>query len=166
MDADTKKTALRMIPYGIYIMTAKHGDDVGSATVNWVTQTAFAPPMVVVGVKAESGVYEVLKKAGHFAINMCAKGQQGMAFAFFKPAEVEGETISGEPFHVGSTGAPILENTPASVECKLVEIVEKGDHHIVIGEVVDAHVRKHPDGRPDEAILEMKELGENVFYGG
>ena len=166
MDADVKKTALRMIPYGIYIMTAKDGDDVGSATVNWVTQTSFDPPLMVVGVKADSGIYSVIKKAGHFDINMCAKGQQGMAFAFFKPAEVEGETISGEAFHSGSTGAPILENTPASVECKLVEIVEKGDHHIVIGEVVDAHVRKHPDGRPDEAILEMKDLGENVFYGG
>ena len=166
MDADAKKTALRMIPYGIYVMTAKNGDDVASATVNWVTQTAFAPPLVVVGVKADSGVYAVLKEAGHFAINMCAKGQQGMAFAFFKPAEVEGEKISGEPFHPGSTGAPILENTPASIECKLVQIVEEGDHHIVIGEVVDAHVRTQPDGRPDEAILEMKDLGENVFYGG
>jgi len=166
MDADAKKTALRMIPYGIYVMTAKDDDEIGSATVNWVTQTAFDPPMIVVGVKADSGVYSVLKKSGHFAINMCAKGQQGMAFAFFKPADVDGETISGEPFHAGSTGAPILENTPASVECKLIEIVEKGDHHIVIGEVVDAHVRKHPEGRPDEAILEMKELGENVFYGG
>jgi hypothetical protein len=44
----------------------------------------------------------------------------------------------------------------------LVGIVEQGDHHIVI----DANVAQQPDGRPDEAILEMKELGDNVFYGG
>ena len=42
----------------------------------------------------------------------------------------------------------------------------QGDHHIVVGEVVGAQVAKAPDGRPDEAILEMKELGDNVFYGG
>ena len=166
MDADAKKTTLRMIPYGIYILTARDGDEYAAATVNWVTQTSFEPPLIVVGVKADSGPLVVMKKSGGFALNMCTKGQQGMAFGFFKPAEVEGEKISGEPFHPGSNGAPILENTPASVECKVVEIVEQGDHHIVVGEVTDVHLRQAPDGRPDEAILEMKELGDNVFYGG
>jgi hypothetical protein len=38
MDANVKKTALRMIPYGLYVLTAKGKDDaVAAATVNWVT---------------------------------------------------------------------------------------------------------------------------------
>lgn len=166
MDDGAKKTALRMIPYGIYIMTAESGGDVAAATVNWVTQTSFAPPLVAVGVKTDSGAYEVAKKAGHFALNMLGKGQQGMAFGFFKPAERDGNTISGEGFHSGSSGAPVLDSAHASVECKIVEIVERGDHHIFIGEVIDANVAKAPEGRADAAILEMKELGDNVFYGG
>ena len=89
-----------------------------------------------------------------------------MAFGFFKAATFEGDKVSGEPFHAGSTGAPILDNAIASVECQIVEIVEQGDHHIFVGEVVDANVTKQPEGRADEAILEMKELGDNVFYGG
>jgi hypothetical protein len=32
--------------------------------------------------------------------------------------------------------------------------------------VVDVHLNKPPAGRPDNAILEMKDLGENVYYGG
>jgi hypothetical protein len=36
----------------------------------------------------------------------------------------------------------------------------------VVGEVVEAHLNHAPSGRPDAAILEMKDLGENVFYGG
>ena len=36
-------------------------DVLGAATVNWVTQTAFAPPLVAVGVKADSGAYAALK---------------------------------------------------------------------------------------------------------
>jgi hypothetical protein len=32
--------------------------------------------------------------------------------------------------------------------------------------VVDAHLSKPISGRPDVAILEMKDLGDNVFYGG
>jgi flavin reductase (DIM6/NTAB) family NADH-FMN oxidoreductase RutF len=166
MDDDAKKTALRMIPYGIYVLTAETGDTIGAATVNWVTQTAFAPPLLAVGVKADSGAYAALKDAGHFALNMLGKGQQGIAFGFFKPAEKDGHTISGEPYRPGTTGAPILENAAASVECKVAEIVERGDHHIVIGEVVEAHVAKTPEGRPDLAILTMWELGDNVFYGG
>jgi flavin reductase (DIM6/NTAB) family NADH-FMN oxidoreductase RutF len=45
MNEDAKKTALRMIPYGIYVLTGDDGEgNVAAATVNWVTQTAFAPP--------------------------------------------------------------------------------------------------------------------------
>ena len=167
MDDDAKKTALRMIPYGIYVLTAEAPDGaVAAATVNWVTQTSFKPPLVAVGMKADSGAYAITKQAGHFALNMLGKGQQAAAFTFFKPAERDGDTISGEPFRTGSSGAPILEIAQASVECKVVEIVERGDHHIVIGEVIDANVAVPPEGRADEAILEMKELGDNVFYGG
>ena len=166
MDDDAKKPALRMIPYGIYVMTAERGGEIAAATVNWVTQTAFAPPLVAVGVKTDSSTYDIAREAGGFALNMLGKGQQGLAFGFFKPATVEGNKVSGEPFHAGSTGAPILDNAIASVECQIVEIVEQGDHHIFVGEVVDANVTKQPEGRADEAILEMKELGDNVFYGG
>ena len=166
MNEQTRKTALRMIPYGIYVMTAENEGEIAAATVNWVTQTSFAPPLLVVGVKSDSGAYAIAKAAGHFALNMLGKGQQGLAFGFFKPATVDGNTVSGEPFHAGSTGAPILDNAIASLECKIVEIVEQGDHHIMVGEVIEANVAKQPDGRADEAILEMKELGDNVFYGG
>ena len=45
MDADAKKTALRMIPYGIYVLTAEAGDGtIAAATVNWVTQNAAMVP--------------------------------------------------------------------------------------------------------------------------
>ncbi|MBT5415607.1 MAG: flavin reductase [Rhodospirillaceae bacterium] len=166
MDADVKKSTLRMIPYGLYVMTACHGEEVAAATVNWVTQTSFDPPLVAVAVKADSGAYAVAKKAGAFALNMLGKGQQGAAFGFFKPAERDGDTINGEPFHTGETGAPVLENMPAAAECKLLEIVERGDHHIFVGEVVAVRQGKATEGRPDDAILHMKELGDNVFYGG
>lgn len=167
MDDAAKKTALRMIPYGIYVLTAEDASgNVGAATVNWVTQTAFAPALLVVGVKADSSAYQVLQAAGVFGLNMLGKGQQGVAFAFFKPAEKGDGTISGEPYRRGGSGAPILERAIACLECRVVETVERGDHHIVVGEVVEAHVAKQPDARPDQAILHMADLGDNVFYGG
>ena len=167
MDNDAKKTVLRMIPYGIYVLTAAEGKDkVAAATVNWVTQTAFAPPLVVVGVKTDSGAYQIVKSAKTFALNMLGKDQKGLAFTFFKPANVSDGKISGQAYRTGTTGAPILTDAPAAVECRVTSIVEQGDHHIVVGEVTEAHLPKPIEGRPDAAILEMKDLGDNVFYGG
>jgi flavin reductase (DIM6/NTAB) family NADH-FMN oxidoreductase RutF len=167
MDANAKKTALRMIPYGLYVLTAQGTDGaVGAATVNWVTQASFAPPLVVVGVKADSQVHGLIKSAGAFALNVLGKGQGPLAFTFFKPAVREGQSISGEPFRAGSTGAPILEHTPAFLECRLLDTVERGDHSVFVGEVVDAGVSRAPSGRADDATLWLKDLGDNVFYGG
>jgi flavin reductase (DIM6/NTAB) family NADH-FMN oxidoreductase RutF len=167
MDANVKKTVLRMIPYGLYVLTAKGKDDaVAAATVNWVTQASFAPPLVVVGVKTDSHAHALIKDSKAFALNMLGKGQQAMAFTFFKPAVRESQTISGEPFRWGSTGAPVLERTPAYVECRLVDTVEKGDHSVFVGEVVDAGQGAQIEGRADDATLWLKELGPNVFYGG
>ncbi len=167
MDEAAKKTALRMIPYGIYILTTRAPDGtVAAATVNWVTQTAFKPPLVAIGVKTDSGAYATLRQAGHFVLNMLGKGQRGAAFAFFKPAKHDGDKISGEPSKPSATGSPVLTNALAMVECKLAQVVEMGDHHIIVGEVVAAAVHRAPEGRPDAAILEMKDLGATVFYGG
>ena len=148
MDANSKKTALRMIPYGLYVLTAGTKDGrVAAATVNWVTQASFEPPLVAVGVKADSGAHALIKETNAFALNVLGKGQGPLAFTFFKPAEVKGDTISGEKFRTGTTGAPILASTPAFVECRLVGTVEKGDHSVFVGEVVEAGVAKAPAGR-------------------
>ena len=167
MNADAKKAALRMIPYGIYVLTADDGmGGVAAATVNWVTQTAFAPPLVVVGVKTDSGAYGIVKSTKSFTLNMLGKAHKGLAFTFFKPAAVDGNTISGQAFHKGGNGAPILDAALAAVECKVTSIVEQGDHHIVVAEVTEAHMPNPIEGRLDAAILEMKDLGDNVYYGG
>src|SRR5262245_61052355 len=167
MDADAKKTALRMIPYGIYVLTADDGaGNVAGATVNWVTQTAFAPPLVVVGVKTDSGADSIIQKTKTFTLNMLGKEHKGLAFTFFKPAQLDGGKLSGQAIHKGANGAPILDAALAAVECKVSSIVEQGDHHIVVAEVTEAYVPHPISGRPDVAILEMKDLGDNVFYGG
>ena len=97
---------------------------------------------------------------------MLGKEHKGLAFTFFKPASVADGKISGQAYRKGTTGAPLLEVAPGAIECKVTSIVEQGDHHIVVGEVIEAHLPKPFTGRPDAAILEMKELGDNVFYGG
>lgn len=167
MDEDAKKTALRMIPYGIYVLTAETPDGkTVAATVNWVTQTSFKPPLVAVAIKADSSANAVVGETGTFALNILGKDQQGVAFAFFKPVERSGNKIGDEPVEEGETGVPLFANAAAVVECRVVETVAQGDHHIFVGEVVNARVNQAPSGRPDDAVLAMRDLGEKVFHGG
>jgi len=166
MDADAKKTALRMIPYGLYVLTGEGAGGVAAATVNWVTQASFQPPLVVVGVKADSGAHAVVKQERKFALNVLGKGQGDVAYKFFKPATREGDTIGGEKVTRGTNGAPLLDAAAASIECTLVDTVERGDHSVFVGEVTEVRLNRPPAGRPDAAVLELKDLGEKVFYGG
>src|SRR2546427_9874059 len=109
MDPNTRKTTLRMIPYGLYVLTAAHADgQVAAATVTWVTQASFEPPLVVVGVKMDSSAFAIIKESAAFALNVLGKGQQALAFTFFKPTSHTGDTISGERFRRATTGAPLL----------------------------------------------------------
>jgi flavin reductase (DIM6/NTAB) family NADH-FMN oxidoreductase RutF len=158
LDEEAKKKALRMIPYGLFVLTAKNGDDVAAATVNWVTQSSFKPPLVAVAIKAGTHPYETVKAAGSFAINVLGDGQKDLAQAFFMTVIPEGKTLGPVTFELGSTGAPIINETPAYWECRLVSVTEEGDHHIFLGEVVEAGLK---GGQP--ALL-MRDTG--WAYGG
>jgi flavin reductase (DIM6/NTAB) family NADH-FMN oxidoreductase RutF len=167
IDNDTKKTVLRMIPYGLFVLTSQGANDqVAAAAVNWVTQTSFKPPMVAVAVRADSFAHTLIQESGVFALNVLGKDQAAVAFAFFKPTVRDGMSLSGESFHYGETGAPILDNAPAYVECRVTGSLAGGDHTIFAGEVVAVGLKQPIQGRPDDAILALRDLGGSIFYGG
>ena len=167
IDNDTKKTVLRMIPYGLFVLTAYGaGDQVAAAAVNWVTQASFKPPLVAVAVRADSHAHALIQESGVFALNALGKEQAGVAFAFFKPTVRDGMTLSGEPFHYGETGCPILDRLPAFAECRVTGSLALGDHTIFAAEVVAVGLNQAIQGRPDDAILALRDLGANIFYGG
>ena len=153
-----KKSALLMIPYGLYVLTSRHGDQVGAGTVNWVTQTSFSPPLVAMGVKKDSGIYAALKQSGTFALSFLATGQKDAAFAFFKPTNVDGDTINGQAFTTFETGNPVISSAAAWVEGRIVGEVDTGDHSCVVGEVTNAGTLR------DAKLLTLDEVG--VKYGG
>jgi flavin reductase (DIM6/NTAB) family NADH-FMN oxidoreductase RutF len=158
MNPEAKKKALRMITYGLYILTSKSGDRYSAGTVNWLSQSSFEPPLVMVGVKRDSGLHSTISESGVFAVNILASDQKEIASAFFKPTTVENDKINGYRFEQGETGSPLLVDLPAFFECRVVDKVERGDHTIFVGEVINAGVRK--EAKP----LVMWDTG--WFYGG
>ena len=69
-------------------------------------------------------------------------------------------------FTGGEGGCPLLDEALAFVECTLSGSVEKGDHSLLVGEVIQSGVNQEPEGRADEATLWLSNLGEKTFYGG
>ena len=143
MDSNTRKTTLRMLSNGIYVITSSSGDRHGAATVTWVSQASFKPPLVMAAIRPDSNVFKCLAESGVAAVHILDLNQQEMARRFFTPTKVCDGTINGEPFEPGRTRAPILQNASAYFECVVRHIVNtQGDHAVVVMEVVDAECRR------------------------
>ncbi|MCZ7528678.1 MAG: flavin reductase family protein [Acidimicrobiia bacterium] len=158
MDPDAKKQALRGITYGLYVISTADGDDVNAFAGNWVTQTSFDPPLVALGVKQGTTSQELIARGGVFAVNVLEAGQKDLAAKFFKPVRRVGNKFEDVDFTTGETGAPILADALRFFECRVVDTLERGDHWIYVGEVVNAGVQR--DGAP----LTLGETGWS--YGG
>ena len=160
MDPNAKKHVMRLFTYGLHVLTAKDGDDVAAATVSWLSQASFEPPLIMVGIKVDSGIHEVVKRTGAFAVNILGEGQKEIAAAFFRPSQIEEGRINGYAFEPGpETGAPLLLDLPAWFEARVTDRVERGDHTVVVAEVINAGVRD-ADAKP----LELRPTGWS--YGG
>ena len=95
LDAQAKKVALRAINYGLYVLTAKSGDELAAAGVNWLTQASFEPPLVAAAVKTDNDSHRLIEATGVFAVNVLGKAQLDLGKAFFRTSTVEGDTING-----------------------------------------------------------------------
>jgi flavin reductase (DIM6/NTAB) family NADH-FMN oxidoreductase RutF len=158
MEPAAKKKALRLISYGLYVATSRHGDLYGSGTINWLSQSSFDPPLVMAGIQRDSSLHQAISGSRAFAIHIVGKSQKNLATVFFKTARVEGDLINGWRFALGVTGSPILADAVAYFECRVVDEVRGGDHTIFVGEVVEAVVRS------EEEPLTIRETG--MAYGG
>ena len=138
MDEAAKKTALRMIPYGLFVVGVKDGDKVTAAAVNWLTQASFAPPLVVLGSKAGTGSTDMIEKSGVFCVNVLEAGSKDLASKFFAHVEAEGNKFGAVEFSLSPNGCPVLKDALGWFECQVRDKVALGDHTIFVGEVVGA----------------------------
>jgi flavin reductase (DIM6/NTAB) family NADH-FMN oxidoreductase RutF len=142
MDPAQKKLALRAINYGLYVLTARDGDDYGAGGVNWLSQASFDPPLVMAAVKADSGSAAIIGRTGVFAVSVLADDQLDIGKAFFRSTTVDGGTINGHAFELGpETGAPLITACPYWFEARVTDTVARGDHTVFVAEVVNAGVR-------------------------
>jgi flavin reductase (DIM6/NTAB) family NADH-FMN oxidoreductase RutF len=143
MDVQAKKTALRMITHGLYLLTVQHQGQLNASTISWLSQASFNPPLVMMGVKADTLTHAMVESSRLFAINLLEVGQTEMAQTFFKQVQHTGDQLSGYTFEPGpATGAPIFLDAPAWFECRVTDMLKRGDHTVVVAQVVEAGVRQ------------------------
>jgi flavin reductase (DIM6/NTAB) family NADH-FMN oxidoreductase RutF len=139
MDATIRKKTLRLLSNGVYIITSSHLGQYGAATVTWVSQASFKPPLIMAAIRRDSNVFRCLSQSQAAAIHIVDSSQEQIAQKFFTPTRVDASGINGESFKVGATSAPVLQNFPARLECQVRQILDdEGDHAIVVMEVVEA----------------------------
>lgn len=157
-----RRRVMWAMPYGLYVVGVRSGDRRNAMTLNLVTQVSFDPKWVGISVEQEAHTHELLDDGGIFALNLLDREDRPIVRKFTKPVEVDLDagTLNGFPFHEGRTGAPILDQAVAYLDCEVRERVDAGSHTFFIGEVVDAAFQRDED----TPILRMEDT--RMSYGG
>ena len=159
-----RRRVLWKMPSGLYVVgSTDKGDRRNGMTLNWATQVSFDPKWVGIGVEREAVTHELIAAAGVFALCLIDREDRAIVRKFTKPVEVDltEHTLNGFPYLDGPvTGAPVLAQSVAYVECEVRQPVEVGNHTLFLGEIVNAAFLK------DEGteILRMEDTRMN--YGG
>jgi flavin reductase (DIM6/NTAB) family NADH-FMN oxidoreductase RutF len=149
MDEDAKRTLLRRIPYGMYVMTSIAEGRPSASTLTWLSQCSFHPPLLMIGVQSNSRMHYAIETSGALAVHFLAEGQEDVAQRFFQPPpEEDRHRLHGMPYEPGPvTGVPLLVDLPAWLEARVTDRVDRGDHTVFVCEVVGAGLRD-PDFGP------------------
>jgi flavin reductase (DIM6/NTAB) family NADH-FMN oxidoreductase RutF len=143
MDPKTKQKVLRLLTNGMYILTSRSADRFGAATITWVSQASFKPPLLMVALRKDGSAFQCVVDSRAAALHILSSDQQTIAQKFFAATVESQGLLNGEPYFEGSNGAPVLENLGAYVICEVLEFASTpGDHAIVVFEVLDAVLRK------------------------
>lgn len=144
MDDQAKRSILRAIPYGLYVIGVKDKDSHHAFTGSWLSQCSMKPPRIMLGVQHGSHSLTLMQDSKVFTVNFVSKNDRKILEQFFKPSPPSGNRFGDISYSLKKTGAPVLDAAVSYLECEVKDILDPGgDHSIVIGEVVEAEVRKN-----------------------
>lgn len=128
---------------GVTVVTTHDGDGkLSGLTANAVASVSLEPPMILVCVDKTSDSYPMFGASNCFAVNILSNEQETLSRRFAKSG---GDKFTGIGFRLGVTGAPLLSDTIAHLECTIRHAFDAGDHTIYVGEAVDVGVSSEED---------------------
>jgi flavin reductase (DIM6/NTAB) family NADH-FMN oxidoreductase RutF len=137
---DQFKFVMRQWASGISIVTMQVEERRHGLTVSGFLSVSPEPPLVLISVGQELQSNALLQASGAYAVNFLRDDQQELSDRFAgRLGEVD--RFEGLTTHTAATGAPILEDCLAWLDCRIVSTQTAGDHTLYIGEVVAARVK-------------------------
>lgn len=151
------------MPYGLYVLgSTDRRDRRNGMTINFVTQLSSDPKWIGVGVEKAAFTHELIEAGRCFSLCMIDREDRAIVRKFTKPVDVDlaEKTLNGFAYVERVTGAPILAQSLAFLDCELHDTVTAGEHSFFVGEVVDVGFFK-PEDTP---VLRMEDT--RMSYGG
>ncbi|MFJ2548592.1 p-hydroxyphenylacetate 3-hydroxylase reductase component [Pseudomonas sp. NPDC087612] len=133
-DSRAFRRALGNFATGVTVVTAAdaQGNLVG-VTANSFNSVSLDPPLILWSLDKRSSSLAVFEAASHFAVNILAADQIDLSNNFAKPKD---DRFAGISYQAGEGGAPILADCSACFQCETQQLLDGGDHWIMLGKVV------------------------------
>lgn len=113
-------------------------------TIAWTGTICTNPAMLYISVRPERHSYQMIKESGEFVVNLTT---EALAYATDYCGVRSGKDVDKWKETGLTRGkanslsyAPIIEECPVNIECKVTEVKELGSHHMFIAEVVSVQV--------------------------
>lgn len=161
-DEETYRRTVAWFVTGVTVMTAvdPSGQPHGM-TANAVSSVSLDPVLVLVCVATGTAMAQVVVDGGVFALSVLGAEQQPLSDHFASDERGYGvEEFAGVATRAGVTGAPLLAGAAAWLDCRVHDVLEGGDHLVVLGEVLLAE-----RGDVDDVLLYTPE-GYDLWRGG
>ena len=111
-------------------------------TANSFTSVSLSPPLILVCIDRQTSILSSFKPGTRFGVNVLQEEQKELSTWFSRSGH---DRFSGIAWSAGETGAPLLQGMLATIECEVTQMIEAGDHVIVIGAALHATWR---EGQP------------------
>lgn len=131
------RSTLARFATGVVVLTVG-GEHMHGMTANAFSSVSLDPPLVLCCVARTATLHDGIAAAGHFATSVLGGDQEASARWFAdrdRPAgRAQFDRVDWTPGP--ATGAPVLTDALAWLECELVDVHEAGDHSLFIGRVL------------------------------
>ena|SRR5690625_4769462 len=132
--SDEYRNTIGHFTSGVTIVTALDEDIKYGITASSVTSVSLEPPLLLVCINKNTGTSDVISKTGVFSVNILHSEQGQLARKFATP---NSDKFADVDTTVGYLGLPLLQDSHASLECRVTESISAGTHYVFIGEVVN-----------------------------
>lgn len=126
------RSVLGQFGSGVVAVTATVDDEPAGMTCQSFVSLSLEPPLVAFCPARTSTTWPRIARAGRFCVNVLAADQVELCRQFARSGS---DKFAGVIWRAGPDGSPVLDGVLAWIECELHDVLDGGDHHLVLGRV-------------------------------